>query len=70
MSNRKIKIEGSLDESTIERLKWLASRDNITLSEAIDRAVENSAYFTSVVEKGGKVITEESPGAFRKVTLK
>lgn len=70
MASDKVKIEGSVEKETIERLRWLASRDGITLGEAIDRAVANTVFFASVVDGGGNVITEDVPGKFRKVTLK
>jgi hypothetical protein len=70
MGPEKVKIEGSVEKETLERLRWLASRDGITLGEAIDRAVANNVFFASVVDSGGNVITEDAPGKFRKVTLK
>ena len=66
----KVQVTGSIKGETLEQLKWLASRDGISLGEAIDRAVANSAFLSSVVQGGGKVLTEETPGKFRKVTLK
>ena len=65
-----VQVTGSIKVDTLEQLKWLAARDKITLGEAIDRAVANSAFLTTVVQSGGNVLTEESPGKFRKITLK
>ena len=69
-ADNRVTIQGTVSADTVERLRWLASKDGVSLGEAIDRAVANTAYFTSIVESGGKVITEEVPGKLRTVTLK
>ena len=66
----RVTIQGTVEKETLDRLRWLASRDGVSLGEAIDRAVANTAYLASVVEGGGSVITETTPGKLRKVTLK
>ncbi len=70
MSEPKVTIEGSIEKETLDRLRWLASRDGVSIGVAIDRAVANTADLASVVESGGSVITEKTPGQLRKVTPK
>jgi hypothetical protein len=70
MDAERVTISGTVSKETLERLRWLASKEGISLGEAIDRAVANTAYLASVIEKGGNVITEEAPGKLRKVKLK
>ena len=66
----RVPVQGTVSSETLEWLRWLASRDGISLGEAIDRAVANTVFFASVVEKGGNVLTEEAPGKLRKIKLK
>ena len=66
----RVTVSGTVQKATLERLRWLAARDSVTLGEAIDRAVANSTYLASIVSEGGNVITEATPGKYRKVTLK
>lgn len=64
------KISATLPESTLEQLNWLAEQRGISLTEALRRAVEHETFFATVMQDGGKVLTERADGVIERVILK
>ncbi|MFQ5565673.1 MAG: CopG family transcriptional regulator [Paracoccaceae bacterium] len=70
MSDKSVKISANLPEDALERLKTLAYERGTTMTEVLRRAIEHEQYFSDVIKKEGKILTEDSKGNIRQVIMK
>ncbi len=70
MSQKTVKISANLPEEAFELLKTLAYNRQTTMTEVLRSAINHESFFSEVVQKEGKVLTEDKNGQMRQILLK
>ena len=69
MSGVITKLSVNLPTESIERLKDYAKANNITMTEALRRALGIQCFLENEVSKGGKILIETKGGDMRQLLI-
>jgi hypothetical protein len=69
--NQKLRVSADLPVGTVELLRQLAERQNITLTDALRRAIATESLIQERIEKNGvKVLLEDPDGRTSEVIFR
>ena len=64
---KKVKVTVNLPEDTVAELKELADSKQISLTDAIRRAIHSDAFFTKQEKAGRKILVEEPDRSLKQI---
>lgn len=66
---KKVRLNADLAPDVAQALQNLATRNGISLSEAVRRAISTEAYLQETRDSGGKVLIEEGGGRLKELVF-
>ncbi len=66
-ASKKVKVTVNLPEDTIAELRDLAKTYDISMTDAIRRAIHADAFFTKEEKAGKKILVEEPDRSLRQI---
>ena len=65
-----VKLSVNLPEDTVSKLREIAEKRGITLTEALRRAISHERFLEDEVENGGKVLVEKPDKTVREIVFR
>lgn len=62
-----VRLSANLSGEVVDALKEVATRQGITITEALRRAISHQKFFTDAVRGGDKVLLRKPDGTYREI---